>query len=690
MATLPTFEQLGERPTPQPSLGTASYQTRPANIAGPLTQAGAELDQAAKIVDFTNRRQAAIRAESNANELDQAAQTLKDDPVSGFGIVRGGNAANNEFVPIWMDKLQEKRAAIEQGISDPLQLEMFKKRAEIRTLQFRGQVLSHQAKETDSFNDKTENDTVDITRRDMFENLDNPLAQEAGRATIIATIRNKGMRLGWGEQTIADTTAQYLERINADGAAIMVERQPQSALSLLDKRIGARGAQAENTGNTMIDGLTPAKLVELHGRAVSRVSQIENRNSVEQERIYRDAEKATGEAFDLALTGQKLSAQYASELRAKTAGTQFEAKAEGIIKSADFGAMFGSKSLPQQEEAIRQFDEVAAKDGIGPEQARIRQQLGTINGNQRAAYKANPWTAGTRFADMPPVPEVAISSADQLPALIAQRVPLMSGVEVRSGRAESPLQPNEADSAIDKLSVLPFQQRAAVLGQIGAQLTAPRLEALADQLDKKDQPMALALKLGADRTNAGRYVAEMALGGAQALADKTVQKEDSVLTGWRASIASKIRGTLGDDKAENDAINAAYLVRAYMALPDSNASNYKFRRFLDSGDLETNAVAMVLGQPVERFGIKTVLPKGMSEGDFNSKLRDYTLDRLKEMAPNGIYIRGQPRPLERLASTISTIALKRDGQGRYIPVSSNAMVTTDPAGQNPLRLEIRP
>jgi hypothetical protein len=33
--------------------------------------------------------------------------------------------------------------------------------------------------------------------------------------------------------------------------------------------------------------------------------------------------------------------------------------------------------------------------------------------------------------------------------------------------------------------------------------------------------------------------------------------------------------------------------------------------------------------------------------------------------------------------------MKRDGQGRYTPVLNGAYVTTDPDGQQPLRLEVR-
>jgi hypothetical protein len=87
-----------------------------------------------------------------------------------------------------------------------------------------------------------------------------------------------------------------------------------------------------------------------------------------------------------------------------------------------------------------------------------------------------------------------------------------------------------------------------VLAQTGAMLTAPRAIALADQLDKHDKPLALALKMGLDRTTAGRAASALVLRGAQALADKTVKKDDSALAGWKAEIAALVRGSIGDDR----------------------------------------------------------------------------------------------------------------------------------------------
>ena len=249
----------------------------------------------------------------------------------------------------------------------------------------------------------------------------------------------------------------------------------------------------------------------------------------------------------------------------------------------------------------------------------------------------------------------------------------------------SPLQPQEAQQLSEKLSAMPPPARGEALAQIGAALPIGRLAALADQLDAKDKPQALAMKLGADRTSAGRVVGDLVLRGAQALKDKTVKKDDTALAGWRADIASQVRGTLGDERAENDVIDAAYFVRAAMDNDGTPIAGF---------NLEAStrmAIKMVIGEPLERNGVKTILPRGMDENAFDKALSIYTPDTLKAAAPSGtLYVRGQPVDLQRFSDSIGRYGFKRDGRGNYLPSSGGAFVTTDKEGQLPLRLPVSP
>jgi hypothetical protein len=224
---------------------------------------------------------------------------------------------------------------------------------------------------------------------------------------------------------------------------------------------------------------------------------------------------------------------------------------------------------------------------------------------------------------------------------------------------------------------MPIPARAEALGAMGVQLDGPHLLALADQFDKGDKPLSLAMKLGADRTTAGRTLAQLVLQGAQGLADKTVKRDDAVLTGWKAEISGMVRGTLGNDQAENDVIEAAYYIRAQMDIEGGTAPGF------DSDPSNERAVRMVIGQPMDRGGVKTLLPRGMTQDDFDTKLRAPVVT---SQIPDVVYVRGAPVPRDAFSYRLPSLGMRRDGQGSYIPVSNNAMVTLDKEGTTPLRM----
>ena len=142
-----------------------------------------------------------------------------------------------------------------------------------------------------------------------------------------------------------------------------------------------------------------------------------------------------------------------------------------------------------------------------------------------------------------------------------------------------------------------------------------------------------------------------------------------------------VRGTLGDDRAEADVIEAAYLVRAAMDIEGIAAPG--FSRGL--GQSAEEAVRLVIGTPLDRGGVKTLTPRGMDEKMFDERSRA----ALAPLAGQKLYIRGKEMTAEELAAQITGYGMRRDGRGRYTPVLNGAYITTDPDGQQPLRLEVR-
>ena len=542
---------------------------------------------------------------------------------------------------------------------------------------------------------------TDEREREMFKGMIAPLGDYLGQSGI----QFEGtQRRAWRRSTLSDgidtdaktagaDPSQVLELVAARRAAIRQsgDLMPDEMMTL---EVKARESIAFNAGATLVSRdpagwlkrdtktdplirlLDPANLRALNGHAQALVAQQRNEAERNGERATKDAERAVDELRTFALGGGLPDLGYQAQVRTLTRGTPYAAAADALLGQAQAGAAFGSQSLPRQAAALQQM-------GMGgnPDEKKLIDFARQVHDTQKRAFDDNPWAAASRFHRLPAVPEAQITDASQALQLIQQRRPMMSAVEASAGRPVSPLQPTEAAQWAERLKVLPVEQRADQLAAVGESLGIGQVAALADQLDKGNKPFALAMKLGLDRTTAGRTVAGLALRGAQALADKTVKKDDAALSGWRSEISSMVRGTLGDDRAEADVIEAAYYVRAAMDIEGIAAPG--FSRGLGSSAEE--AVRLVIGTPLDRGGVKTLTPRGMDERMFDDRARA----ALQPLAGQKLYIRGKEMTADELAIRINGYGMRRDGQGRYTPVINGAYITTDKDGQQPLRLEVR-
>ncbi len=638
------------------------------------------MEATAAIVAQMNERQDMMNAQGAANKLSEQAMRLQSDKDIGFAGVKGGDTSTPQFTKGFTAKFDTARAEVRSALTNENQRQTFDAHADTQALHFQSALLQHQAVQTNAYNAGVENDTMNSGRRDIFADPSNTQAVAAGFAKIDWAIAQKADREGWSPEMLQGAKTEYRDKVYEDVVGLAVERDPRSALALMNKRIGI-GADPGPSGNQAIDGLPPDKLRELHHRARSYVEQAANRDAANDEKILRIAEDAYHGLEKFTLTGTPVSQEYQRQLEALTKGSPYEQQTKALVAASLTGATFGTKTLDQQREVLRQADAEVAKSGTDPASKVLLDKMREINSTQEAAYKENPWSAAARFAQQP---SVADQPGQDVTQTIKDRASLMPGIEVAAGAPVSPLQPNEAKAYIEKLRGMQPDAAAKELGNVGSMLTLPRLEAMATQLDKQDKPLALAMKLGTDGTTAGRPVAELVLRGAQALKDKTIKRDDSVLTGWRAEIAGIVRGTLGDAKAEEDAIDAAYYIRAAMDADASKAPGYKFDTSAES------AVRFAVGVPLERNGVKTILPREMDEDGFDAKLRTFTPDVLRTMVPGGaVYVRGQPQSLEKFAGSLDRLGMRRAGGGDYVPSSGGAFVTIDPQGQVPLRLKVQ-
>jgi hypothetical protein len=488
-----------------------------------------------------------------------------------------------------------------------------------------------------------------------------------------------------GPATAKALNDKALHDLQQAAASSALENAPYDLRAKTEAALGTKGEKGA-TGVQWIDEAPADQVAAWNKQADARIKQIEAGKARDQDAAAKLAVDTVNKLRSFVTDGQLPSTNYQQEVRMLTKGTPWEQEAEGLIQAGVQGAGFGANTLPRQALILQEIEGKPTDPTVAAEIKHAR----SVFEAQSVAYKSDPWDAVARFQRQPAQASVPIQNGGQLLQIAQQRVPQMTMLETASGMPAPLLRPDEVPRAVSALQAMSPTARSETLGQVGAMLGSnDRVQALADQLEKGDRPLALTLKLGTDGTTAGRMVSELVQRGAQALKDKTVKSDDAALSGWRSEIAGLVRGTLGDTRAENDVIDAAYYVRAAMDQEGIAPEGFKLTA------TAANAVNMVAGQPVERNGVKTLLPRGMTESQFDTTLQRVWgdakfLDQLKGSTPDGtLYLRGQPVPVDRFSANLLRYGLTRDGQGNYIPGSGGAFVTLDKAGTMPLRMSVQ-
>lgn len=651
---------------PTPRLDGGNSGAALANLGSTLGQVGAQVQHAQEIKANEDAATWTANAMSAAHVawIDRLQKAQDEAPLGAAGFA---GSVDDEFTKYAADQVQ-------QAPDEKSKRFLGERLAALRTTVY-GHAVTFEA----SQGVKYRNDQWDETTK----NVAALAARDPEQAKTALAEADATLQASAHKEWALDRRDKLRSVVSVAAAQGMVERDPAGSLKLLDSYFN----DPKGSGNLFIDKLDPAHAVTLRNRAQADVLRMQNQDRAAIDKQMKVAQETVDTLQKFALSGEMVSPAYEAQIVMQTAGTPYEEPAKLIVAQSMKGAAFGSQPLPVQDAVLSAWDAKKNVEGTNPAEMAMVAHAREVRATQGKAYTDNPWAASTRFARFPPVADAPMATAGEVPQYVAKIAPLMGDIERNAGQPVSPLQPAQAQAFTEQLAKLPPGPRAEVLGQTGEQLTAPRIQALAEQIDKKDRPLALALKVGSGRTSLDRAVSETMLRGADALRDKTVKRDDATLTGWRSEIAGMIRGTLGDERAENDAIDAAYYTRAGMDEPG-----------YPGAATNVAAVKLVIGQPLDRAGVKTILPRGMDENAFTDKLRQYTPEVLAPMAmaptvmggAGGVfYVRGQSRTLEQLSSALPGMGMRRNPAGGYTPVSGGAFVTLDEAGTIPLRLPVQ-
>jgi soluble lytic murein transglycosylase len=212
MATLPDVAGSSRSQGARPSLGVASYE--PPQVGGAAAQAmrqgGAELQQAADIIAATNARQDEVVAQSKINALDQDVLSLEFDTEKGYRSARESAAVGATFLESYQARFDDSRKRMRESLS-PTQQRIFDKHADVRATRFKAGLLSHQAQETDRFNDTTSNASITNGLQRIAVDPDNELTFQGGLEQIRRTVAETAARKGWGKEQVDSVGAKFYD-----------------------------------------------------------------------------------------------------------------------------------------------------------------------------------------------------------------------------------------------------------------------------------------------------------------------------------------------------------------------------------------------------------------------------------------------------------------------------------------------
>lgn len=391
-------------------------------------------------------------------------------------------------------------------------------------------------------------------------------------------------------------------------------------------------------------------------------------NDAERERIAREnaAAEAYNQAAQIMAKGAYLSQATIDSVSQATAGTSIEKQALALLSSQSSIAGFASKTAAQRAAELEHYRSEGANPAVGtsPENQKSIEMLAGIDSAANAAAKDNPWKAAQTYGVIKNSDVMNASDPGELLPILDRRMQQIGAVEAWTGRKVSPLQPVEAAQVGAILKNLPPAQSASLLSTMGSMLHDPdRIEAVAAQVGDgaaESKTLGQAMILAGDQTNDGRLKAEVLLRGAQALKDRTSMEDTSRQTGWRATIASEIRGAYPSSLAENDAIDIAYKMSAAL-----------------DGDTDA-AIKMATGGIIKHGNAdaKIPLPDGMSERAFNKKINALTTIDFQSQAKDGYaYVSGMKMPLNKFVTSLPDASLVYAGNNNYAVKAGNSYVT---------------
>jgi hypothetical protein len=408
-----------------------------------------------------------------------------------------------------------------------------------------------------------------------------------------------------------------------------------------------------NRRNTLV-----GKLEGYRTSLIQRQEAAAARAQREQERRLKQAEAEFNVFQGIADKGTILAPEYIDRAMRATAGTPYQQGIKMLAQQAQETGGLASQPVTAQQAMLDQIDTRIAQQGRTPELDKRREQVQKVLSGSLGDLKTNGLRAGFERGVIKDIAPLDTSTPEALAASIDNRLVQAQSVSQWAGKPVSPLDGREAEAISGMLESLPPKQWAEAVATLSGKLGPKFSGAVAEQLDARDRPLALAFATSTSQTAKDRYTSELIKKGAIAIKDGAVMKDDKKVTGWKATIASEVDGLFSDQRLATAAKESAYYIAAGFAQENGGSVG---------GSTLKNAVRLAIdGDIIEHKGKRIPVPAGWSEEDFARGLRNGAAVDIAKQAPDGkVKAGGVEMSANDFAASVSGQELLYAGPRRY-------------------------
>lgn len=481
-----------------------------------------------------------------------------------------------------------------------------------------------------------------------------------------------GPAAGLAPDEIVRQKSIFRERtaLNSGKAMINTARDDMKALDSLQDRFRSKEFRdlSPESANQLEQGVLARKQYLLNKQAADIAKG--EANAAKRERVGEMAVREAQTFFD---GGGVADPVYEDTLLKAVKGTTSAAAMTTLLKEANENAGFAHLTIDKQRQTLLELRSKSQTEGGNPGLERRLQNLERIHNSSQKQLDEDPLMYGAKrgLVDVRPL---VFNTLDELVPQMATRLGQAMTVSSRTGRPVSPLLAGEAESLSRILGVLPVPQQAQAVRMLAHNMDTSQSQALARQINAKDNALSLALYAAPGSANQQQDPVELILRGRDAVKSGRLKADDGTAKIDHARIARELSAVpWSSNQARDAAVEAARL--AYDGLRDGGRTSV------------SQAIAVTSGQLSEWADSKVPIPQGWTPRQFRKALETYDVKKLEKQAGSDeVLVGGQPLSLSSLVSNINAVRLIPAGRGSYALESGGQLVTTKQL--RPLRINV--